>query len=163
MADDRDATPGESSSLRTRPHLVFFAGAVGFVAFVALVVALLIRHNDLPPATEWRVVGWGILVGASGFIGPVLRWARTWIELDQRGLRCRSGLIRRRSLALDFDRMRAMSVEQSLLGRWLGYGFVRVVDHAGGDYVLPPVAALEPFRAAAARVGRRSRRDDQRA
>jgi PH (Pleckstrin Homology) domain-containing protein len=160
MADDRGGARGESA-VRTRPHVVYFSGALGFAAFVALVVTLLIAHNDLPAATDWRIVGWGVLATAAGFVGPLLRWTRTWIELDQQGLRCRSGLLRRRSLALDFDRMRALTVEQSFLGRWLGYGHVRVVDDAGGDYVLPPVAALEPFRSAAARVGRRARRDDR--
>lgn len=148
--------------MRTRPHVVFFANALGFAAFVAFVVTLLIRHNDLPPATNWKFVGWGLLAAASGFVGPVLRWLRTWIELDQHGLRCQSGLLWRHSLALDFERIRAMAVEQSFAGRWLGYGHVRVVDDAGGDYVLPPVATLEPFRAAAARVGRRGKRDDRR-
>jgi uncharacterized membrane protein YdbT with pleckstrin-like domain len=161
MTDDRGGARGESS-VRTRPHFVFFSNAVGFAAFVAFVVTLLIQHNDLPPATNWKIVGWGLLAAASGFVGPVLRWTRTWIELDQRGLRCQTGLLWRHSLALDFEHIRALAVEQSFVGRWLGYGSVRVVDDAGGDYVLPPVATLEPFRTAAARVGRRGKRDDQR-
>lgn len=148
--------------MRTHPHVVYFAGAFGFAAFVALVVTLLIRHNDLPASTDWRFVGWGALVAASGFVRPVLRWMRTSIEVDERGLRCRSGLLRPEELALDFDQVRAISVEQSFAGRLLGYCHVRVVDDAGEDYVLPPVAAVEPFRAAAARVGRRTKRDDRR-
>lgn len=149
-----------SPSVRVRPHAVYFSGAAGLALFVGLVATLLIRHNDLPRATDWRIVGWAILVAVSGFVGPVLRWTRTWVELDDHGIRCRSGLVRRRTLALEFDHIRAMTVEQSWLGRWLRYGHVRVVDDAGGDFVLPPLAPLEPFRVAAARVGRQSRRSD---
>ena len=44
--------PGERVMFRTGLHPMAFGGALSLMLFVALVVALLIRHNDLPPATE---------------------------------------------------------------------------------------------------------------
>ena len=150
------------STMRARPHPVFFSGAIGFAAFVTLVATLLIRHNELSLMTDWRIVGWSVLVAISGFVGPGWRWSRTWVELDERGIRYRSVTLLRSHLAeLAFDHIRAVTVEQSIAGRCLGYGHVRLVDDTGAEYLLPPLPSLDAFRAAAARIGRR-RRDDKR-
>ena len=131
-----------------RPHLVYFSGAGGWIAFVSLVAVLILRHNDLPRSTDWAIIGWSILGAAVGVVGPLVRWFRTSIDLDGASLRCTTGVMRRRTLALDLEQVREVTVEQDGLGRWLDYGYLRVVDASGNSYVFPPVGNVAALRSA---------------
>jgi hypothetical protein len=145
-----------AARLRVHPHVVYFAGAASWAAFVALVVTLLIRHNDLPAATDWRIVGGGALVALAGAIGPGLRWARTWIEIDSTRAHYSGGLLRRTTIDVGLERARGLALEQSFLGRCLGYARLRVVDEAGNAHVFPPMGHVDVVRAALARHERRA-------
>jgi membrane protein YdbS with pleckstrin-like domain len=151
--------PSAPSIVRAHPHPAFFGGAVGYTLFVTLVVVLLIVHNDLPPATEWRIVVYGIAVALLGWVGPLLRWQMAWVDLDERRLRWSVGIVRRHRLESDLDCLQALDVEQGTVGRWLGYGALRAVDEAGVEHAFPPVGHVAAFRAAAMRSlgGRRDR------
>jgi hypothetical protein len=154
-----------ATGLRAHPHVVYFAGAASWAAFVAFVATLLIRHNDLPASTDWKIVGGGVLVALAGTIGPGLRWARTWIEIDSTHARYSGGLFWRTTVDVGLERARGVAIEQSFLGRLLGYGRLRVVDEAGGAHVFPPVGDLDTVRAAITRResrarGRQGRRGD---
>src|ERR1044072_962322 len=100
--------------VRTRPHPVHFAGAAGCAGFVAFVVALFIRHNDVARSADWMIVGIAAVVAACRLIGPMLRWLRTWVELDASVARCTSGVVWPATVDVDLDRARALGVEQSL-------------------------------------------------
>jgi uncharacterized membrane protein YdbT with pleckstrin-like domain len=144
-----------SAAVCARPHPIYFAGAAGWVAFVALATVLVIRHNELKPATNWTVAGWGALAAISGVVGPVLRWLRTSVELDAAGARCTTGIVWRSSLDVPLEDVREMSIDQSYVARRLGYGHLRIVDDAGMTHVLPPIGDLATWRAA---ISRRERR-----
>jgi hypothetical protein len=149
--------------LRTHPHPIHFAGAAGWALFVALVVTLMVRHNDLSAATEWSFVAWGLVVALVGFVGPMARWLRTWVEFDGPAARCTSGVLRQSTVDVDLVRSRAMEVDRGFAGGWLGYGRLRVLDDGGATHLFPPVGEAA-LRAAAARRERRgrSRRGDRR-
>lgn len=145
-----------TASVHARPHPVYFAGAAGWVAFVALAATLVIRHNDLTAAGDWSVVGWGCVAAIAGVVGPVVRWLRTSIELDADGARCTTGIVWRSTLDVALDHARELSVEQSYVGRHLGYGHLRIVDGAGTEHVLPPVGNVGAWQAAVSRHERRA-------
>jgi len=150
---------GEAAAtrLRAHPHVVHFSGAASWTVFVACVATLLIRHNDLPVSTDWKIVGGAVLVALGGAVGPGLRWARTWIEIDPTHARYSGGLFRRTTVDVGLDRARGVAIEQSFFGRQFGYGRLRVVDEAGGAHVFPPVGDLDTVRAAIAQRDGRSR------
>jgi hypothetical protein len=131
-----------------RPHPVYFAGTLGWIAFVAFVATLIIRHNELSAAANWAVVGWASLAAASGIVGPALRWARTTIEVDAVGARCATGILWRSTVDVAHESAREIAIEQSWLGRTLDYGRLRIVDATGTTYVLPPVGNVAAWRAA---------------
>ena len=139
MADRGEDAGG--AAIRARPHWIHFSGALGFALFVALVGTLLVRHNDLPRATDLRVVAWCLAIAVLGFVGPLLRWRRTLIEVGDGIARCSAGVFRPRSVSVDLGRARMANVEQSLLGRVFGYGQVRVVDADGVEHLFPPIGA----------------------
>jgi uncharacterized membrane protein YdbT with pleckstrin-like domain len=145
-----------AGGVRSRPHPIYFAGTAGWVAFAALATVLVVRHNDLPASTNWAVVGWGVLAAASGIIGPVLRWRATWVEVDATRVRYTTGILRPSTVELDARRARAMEVEQGMVGRWFGYGRLRLVDGPGTTHVLPALGHVEGLRAVVAQHNRRA-------
>jgi hypothetical protein len=142
--------------VRTHPHPIHFAGAAGWATFVAIVATLLIRHNDLARSTDWSIVAGAVLLAASGLVGPALRWLRTWVELDASVARCTSGVVRPSTVDVDLEHAQALAIDQSMAGRWLGYGRLRVVDATGTTHVFPPIGEAA-LRAAMARGERRAR------
>jgi len=135
-----------SAGLSTRPHPVYFSGAASWTLFVAVVATLLIRHNDLSRAAEWSVVGWSVLAGASGVVGPVVRWLRTSIDVDATRARCTAGLLRRVTTEVVLDDARDVAVEQGQMGRWLDYGYLSIVDARGQTHVFPPIGGVARVR-----------------
>jgi uncharacterized membrane protein YdbT with pleckstrin-like domain len=143
--------------LRLHPHPVHFAGAVGFAAFVGLVVVLLIKHNDLPRTVDWQILGVGVVVAIGGFVGPAVRWTRARFELSAEHLRWTLGVVRPDRLDARLADLRDVELEQGLLGRTFGYGTVRVVDADGRERVFPPLGHVAALREVVARRGGSSR------
>lgn len=145
-----------AAAVCVRPHWIQFSGAASFATFVALVGALLIRHNDLPRATDGRILAWCTLIAALGFVGPVVRWSRTRIEVADGVARCSLGVVRRWEIAVDLGRARRVEIEQSLLGRLLGYGNLHVVDAQGGEHRFPPIRTSDALSKALGTSARRA-------
>jgi hypothetical protein len=154
MERDDDGTAG--ARVRTHPHPIHFSGAFGWVSTIALIATLLIRHNELATATNWKIAGWGLLVALAGLVRPTARWLRTWIEVDDAVATCSAGLLRQSSVSVDLGRARTVGIDRGLLGRLLGYGRLRVVDEEGTMHLFPPVGDAV-LQTAVARSERRSR------
>src|SRR5215510_10747019 len=60
--------PGERVLFETRQHPMAFSGAAGMALCVTLVVFLLIRHNDLPTATELQIALAGLPVAVAALL-----------------------------------------------------------------------------------------------
>jgi hypothetical protein len=153
--------PGERVIFRTGLHPMAFAGAVSLALFVALVVGLLIRHNDLPAATEAQIALAGGLVVALGFIPSVLRWRHTALVLTEHRLLVLTGTYREHTLA---SPLAAGIVEQEggITGRMLDHGTVTVtapdgqatgVAHVARARELVEAARAQARRTAAGRRG----------
>lgn len=65
-----------------------------------------------------------LLVAAFVALAAVLRWDRTHVVLTTEKLFVVHGLLRRRAAAVRLARVGTVELEQSLLGRLLGYGTV---------------------------------------
>lgn len=86
-------------------------------------------------AVGWPVMLVGpplIALGALGAGLSVWRWERTRVVLTTQKLFVVHGTLRRRAAAVRLDRVATIEVEQSLLGRLLGYGTL-----AAGDLEIP--------------------------
>ena len=69
-----------------------------------------------------------ILLGALIALRAVWRWERTHVVVTTEKLFVVHGTLRRRAAAVRFERVGAVEVDQSLLGRLLGYGTVIAGD-----------------------------------
>jgi membrane protein YdbS with pleckstrin-like domain len=78
------------------------------------------------PAT---VAGALLVVAAAGYaLAAVLRWDRTRVVVTGERLFVEHGVVRRRAAAVTLSKVSTVEVEQSLLGRLLGYGTVVAGD-----------------------------------
>ncbi|HEY7198109.1 MAG TPA: PH domain-containing protein [Gaiellaceae bacterium] len=128
-------SPGEEVQLEARPHGIALALPLArAVALAALGAALVI----LGPQATWVLapIGAGLL-GASAVLAlaAVLRWDRTILVLTTEKLFVVHGIVGRRAAAVRLARVGAVEVEQSILGRVLGYGTI-----VAGDLEIPYVA-----------------------
>ena len=110
--------PDEHTCWESRRHAIVLArpfargltlGLGGFVCFIL----------------GWPVMLAGpplIALGALGAGLSVWRWERTRVVLTTEKLFVVHGTVRRRAAAIRLDRVATIEVEQSLLGRLLGYG-----------------------------------------
>ena len=82
------------------------------------------------------VVGWPVSVGgvallilaAAVALAAVWRWDRTHVIVTTEKLFVVHGIVRRRAAAVRLARIGALELEQSLLGRVLGYGTIVAGD-----------------------------------
>ncbi len=123
---ERLLTPGEQMVARTGLHAVVLGGAASFAVFVGLVVFLLIRNNELATATDLQIAAVGVLIAACGFVTPFLRLRRTAFLVTDRRLVVTAGGLRRQTLEIPLERANVREGDQTLLGRWLGYGSLGV-------------------------------------
>jgi uncharacterized membrane protein YdbT with pleckstrin-like domain len=94
-------------------------------------------------------VGAALLLGAAlAAVASVWRWDRTQVVLTTEKLFVVHGVVRRRAAAVRLERVGAVELEQSLLGRLLGYGTV-----VAGDLEIPFVAEPREVCGHLARLG----------
>jgi membrane protein YdbS with pleckstrin-like domain len=131
----RVLAPGEEVHLRARPHGVALAVPLGRAGLIASAGAALVVFG---PHVTWLLASAGAgLLGAAAVLalGAVLRWDRTMLVLTSEKLFVEYGVVRRRAAAVRLSRVGAVEVEQSLLGRLLGYGTI-----VAGNLEIPYVA-----------------------
>jgi membrane protein YdbS with pleckstrin-like domain len=127
---DSQLEAGERVLFRTGLHPLAFSGAVSLAVFVALVVALLIAHNDLPTRIELQIALVGAAVAVLGSIPSALRWRNTRLEVTDRRLLIHSGGMRRRQLAIPLA-PGVIEYDASMTSRLFDHGTVTVAGPGG--------------------------------
>lgn len=149
---ERLLAPGERVVFRTRLHPVVLGGGLSTAAFILLVVVLLIRHNDLPPATEAQIALVGLILVVVALLRPVLRWRRTAFLVTDQRLLVQAGAFRPATLDVPLDRPDVLSTDG---GR--RYGTLTIASADGRGWRFAHVADAERLAAAARAPGRRGR------
>ena len=151
---DSQLAPGEQVVFRTRLHPIVLGGTAGFAAFVIGSTALIIARNELSPATiRWMCLAAAAIVLVSA-APPVLRWWRSEFAVTNRRLVATVGVWSVQRVEVPAPTADAIGVEQTLGGRWLDYGTVRL-GRSGDDVdVFSRVARATALRDAAVRHGR---------
>jgi uncharacterized membrane protein YdbT with pleckstrin-like domain len=129
--------PGESVILTTRLHPIIFLPAVLWlvVAVVLLIVALTLSG-------DWRIGGEALAVFCLIFaiaagIPALIRRISTELAVTDRRVIYKSGVLARHTLEMNRSKVESVDVDQSVLGRLLGFGTI-IVRGTGGS--------LEPIR-----------------
>ena len=110
--------PHERTYLDTRRHGIVLLPALGRAFLIAAIGGFLV-----PLGSPFAFVG-ALLVFVAALLSlrAVWRWERTRVLLTDEQLALVRGTVRRRTAAVQLDRVGAVEVDQSLVGRILGYG-----------------------------------------
>jgi len=119
---DENLLPDEHVVYRAELHWIIFVRAI-LVLVVGLVLAFVPR---IAPAG--LVV---LLVGVVMLVPPFVTYRTTELGVTNRRVIVKTGLVRRRTLELLLRQVEAISVDQSLLGRVLGFGSITLTGTGG--------------------------------
>ena len=141
--------PDETLVYSTTRHWFVYMRAI-LCAIVGL--ALLIGSQFVPP--EEPAAAKALLV-AAGVVGVVTLWfwligfidrASTEFAVTNRRVIYKDGLIRRRTVEMNLAAVESVDVDQSILGRILGYGEVHVHGTGGSWEPYPRISDPLTFR-----------------
>jgi uncharacterized membrane protein YdbT with pleckstrin-like domain len=141
--------PDETVAYSTTRHWFVYLRA-GLFAIVCL--ALLIGSRFVPP--QEPVAATALLILAA-VVGVVALWfwlqafidrATTEFAVTSRRVIYKVGLIRRRTVEMNLSAVESVDVEQSILGRVLGYGHVRIIGTGGSPTPYPMISDPLAFR-----------------
>jgi uncharacterized membrane protein YdbT with pleckstrin-like domain len=146
---DEILQPGEKVLYSTNAHWIFYLPAIA-AWIVALVMLVLSRATT----TEGLVL---LCLASAAVVGLVaLYWTvRAWFhrfttETDVTNMRVvhKTGFIKRRSFEMALDKVESVDVDQSILGRILNYGDVRILGVGEGKETITTIASPLAFRSA---------------
>lgn len=136
---DKNLVPGETLAYKTGCHwIVMFlpvvGGAVlGFVGFAFFAGGWMATRSGgrYEGAMVWGALA---LLGALALIvGGVIRRAATEVGVSNKRVLIKTGLLSRRSVEVLLPKVESIGVDESFLGRILGYGSV-IVRGTGGTF-----------------------------
>ena len=114
--------PGEEVRLESRPHGVALARPLGRSLLLAIAGGVLVLVGS---PVAWGVGAAGafvLCVAALTAFAAVWRWDRTHVVVTSDKLFVVYGLAQRRAAAVRLERVGPVEIEQSPVGRVLGYG-----------------------------------------
>src|SRR3989475_10797297 len=145
---EKHLAPGERVVFRTRLHPVIFAGTAAFAAFVVGVVGLIVSRNELTARTVALLWLAGVIIAIGSLLPLYVRWQTSGFAVtDRRGL-VKVGLLSVHTVELLLPKAEAIGVDQTIRGRLLGYGTLRIVGTGGPGEAFARVAQPQALREA---------------
>lgn len=121
--------PGEEVRLEERPHAAALVRPIGRSLVLAFAGGVIVV---IAPASLGLVGALLLAVAAALALAAVWRWDRTQLVVTSDKLFVIHGIAQRRAAAVRLARVGPVEMEQSVLGRMLGYGTV-----IAGDLEIP--------------------------
>ena len=128
---EKHLAPGERVVFRTRLHPVIFAGTAAFAAFVVGVVGLIVSRNELTARTVALLWLAGVIIAIGSLLPLYVRWQTSEFAVTDRRVLVKVGLLSVHTLELLLPKVEAIGVDQTIGGRLLGYGTLRIVGTGG--------------------------------
>jgi len=132
---DRLLADGERVALRSRQHVLatFLEGRIAWVVFV-LAIVLLVLDLQLAPGLMRDLFGWvglALLVIGLAWLGQIyLSWySQDYLVTNRRVIKV-EGIFSKRSADSSLEKINDAVLEQSVLGRMLGYGDLDIMTAA---------------------------------
>ncbi len=136
---EKNLVPGETLAYRTGCHWVVMfwplvGGAVlGFVGFVFFAGGWMATRNGgrYEGAMVWGALA--LLAALALIAGGIIRRLATEVAVSNRRVLIKTGLLSRRSVEVLLPKVESIGVDESFVGRILGYGSV-IVRGTGGTF-----------------------------
>ena len=126
--------PGETLIYATSLHWLIYLRAI--IIFVLAVLCLIVswRLSDAVISTALQiVVGLLLLLALISALAGLIRRVTTELAVTDRRVIYKTGIVQRHSIEMNRSKVETVGVNQSILGRVLGYGTV-VVRGTGGSF-----------------------------
>ena len=134
--------PGETVIAVGRPHWVVFMRA----RLLLVVGLVLLKFSDTD--TGRRAAPIPLVLGGVIFVLGVLAFLLAWFErsivelaVTNHRVIYKKGFIRRHTVEMNMDKVETVNVDQSLWGRLLGFGTIRVLGTGQGIETLNRIAS----------------------
>ncbi|RZN19659.1 PH domain-containing protein [Bradyrhizobium sp. Leo121] len=144
---DEILQPGERVLYSTNAHWIFFLPAIAGwgVAIVFLILAYMVP-TGAPAVLCLALSG---IAALAALYKTVTAWFHRWTtETDVTNLRIvhKEGFIQRETFEMSLDKVESVDVSQSILGRILNYGNVRILGVGEGQKTIKMIASPLAFR-----------------
>ena len=140
---DSNLLDGEHVIFRTRLHWLLFLGPVLFIVIILLPVAWFLSSGAWS-SYAWVPVGLGALILVATFIK---RQSSDFAVTNKRVM-MKVGVFHTRSIELLLNKIEAIAVEQTLLGRIFGYGDIVITGSGGTKEAFSKIQSPLEFRRA---------------
>ena len=117
--------PGETIVMVGKLHRIVYQRALGYLLIGVILLVLEHAYWNEQPMIIATVVIFGVLTLASAINAWFVRWM-TEIAVTDRRVIYKRGFINRHTIETNMDKVAAVDVDQSILGRLLNYGTVTV-------------------------------------
>ncbi|MGA8765489.1 MAG: PH domain-containing protein [Candidatus Acidiferrales bacterium] len=151
---EKNLIPGEKLIYRTGVHWSVLFGAAIVAAIVAGAgIAILAYRNDIAgneiPVNAVSVAGAVLIVVAVAIFGfRVVKKNATEIAVTDRRVIIKTGLTSRRSLEIMLAKVESIGIDETVMGRILGYGTVVIHGTGGTPEPFQRIARPSAFRMA---------------
>ena len=144
---ERILQPGEILLYSGRLHwIVYFPSFIMMMLAVATLVPLTQARSNMI-AYSWMFASAAFLLGAG--VTLLSAWFRRWtteIDVTNRRIVVKRGLINRHTVEMNMDKVESVDVDQSIMGRLLGYGDITIRGTGESLEVMHGIGAPLEFR-----------------
>ena len=132
--------PGETVVYATSLHWLVYLRAITLLIIALLCVMFAGSFNNHVVALALQIIAalFGVL-GILSALGALIRRATTELAVTDRRVIFKTGVFQRHSMEINRSKVETVGVDQSILGRLLGYGTV-IVRGTGGSF--EPIAYI---------------------
>jgi uncharacterized membrane protein YdbT with pleckstrin-like domain len=132
--------PGERIVVRGRLHWIVYWYAILFFVLGVVLVLWESAGGMGDGMISFTSITFGVLFAVAFLYAWFIRWT-TEIAVTDRRVIYKEGFITRHTVEIHMDKVASVDVDQSILGRLLGYGMVHVVGTGGAPHAADPNAA----------------------
>jgi uncharacterized membrane protein YdbT with pleckstrin-like domain len=139
--------PGEKVLYSTNAHWIFYLPAIA--AWIVAAVLTVLAPMFVSETPMLLCLSLAAIMAIFAIYKMLTAWFHRWTtETDVTNLRVvhKTGFIKRRTFEMSLDKVESVDVNQSILGRLLGYGDVTVRGVGEGAETISTIAAPLDFR-----------------
>jgi uncharacterized membrane protein YdbT with pleckstrin-like domain len=139
--------PGETVTYATSLHWLVYLRAIVLLilAILCLIVSRSVTDGVAALVLEIVAAAFGLLALLSG-LGALIRRSTTELAVTDRRVIYKTGIFQRHSMEMNRSKVETVAVNQSILGRILGYGTVMVRGTGGSFEPIPFIGDPLAFR-----------------
>jgi uncharacterized membrane protein YdbT with pleckstrin-like domain len=122
--------PSEKIIAVGRLSWIIYRRAIAFLLAGIVLVILELLYSGEP----LLIIGTGAVLGVAAIFSAIHAWFIRWtteIAVTDKRIIYKRGFIRRHTVEMNMDKVATVDVDQSILGRLLDYGSIRIVGTGG--------------------------------